>query len=396
MKNVKELAEKYYDAYANIRRTIHQNPELGTQEYMTSKLIQDELNKLGIENKVMYGTGVVGLIKGSKPGKTVLLRADMDALPVQEMADVEYKSKVDGLMHACGHDGHVAGLLGAAMILNELKDELHGNVKLMFQPDEEKNGGAKQMIEEGVLANPKVDAAFGVHLWGTVKKGEVNYRFGPMMAAPDMFKMTIKGRGAHAAMPHLGIDPVVIACDVVSQMQAIVSRKTNPLYPVVLSTCMIHGGDTFNVIPQEVKLEGTVRTLQTQTREDVPKMIENILKGVSLANGSDYELDYIFRYPPVVNDKKMTELAIDSLTKVIGADNVKELPEPNMGGEDFAYLGEKVPACFLFVGIWDQDKAQPVHHHPEFGFDDDVLKISSASLAQIAIDYLNKESELNE
>ncbi|WP_423363493.1 M20 metallopeptidase family protein [Mycoplasma sp. P36-A1] len=393
MNNIKTLANKYFDEYTSIRRTIHQNPETGYKEFKTSKIIKDTLDSLNIEYYECFNTGVVGLIKGKNEGKTVLLRADMDALEVDEKADVEYKSKVKRLMHACGHDGHVAGLLGTAMILNELKDTFDGNIKLMFQPGEEKEGGALQMIEEGILENPKVDAAFGVHLWGPIPKGKVYVKEGATMAAPDQFKMKIIGKGGHSAMPQYCIDPVVIAANTISEVQTIVSRKINPLQPLVISTCTIHGGDAFNVIPQEVTLEGTVRSFDKEVRKEVPILMENILKGQAISNNSDYELDYINIYPAVINDKEMTELARKSLGKIIGKENVEDLPEPNMGGEDFAYLCERVPSSFIFVGIAEENKPAPVHHHPEFQWNDDALKISSASLAQIAIDFLSRGKE---
>jgi len=390
MATIKELADKYFTAYSRIRQHLHQYPELSGEEYETSRFIQAELDKLGIEHEVVYKTGVVGLIRGGKPGKTVLLRADMDALPIEETADVPYRSKNPGRMHACGHDGHTAGLLGAAMILNELKSELCGNVKLMFQPDEELNGGALPMIEAGILENPTVSAAFGLHLWGPMPVGKVYYKDGPMMAAADAFTITIKGRGCHAAMPQVGIDPVVIAASTITEFQNIVSRKIDPLKPAVISTCSIHGGDAFNVIPQEVELKGTVRTLHEQVRSQIPDLMEQVLKGQAEASGCDYEFNYKRGYPAVVNHKAPNQVAVSAFSKIVGSENVMELEDPNMGGEDFAYLGQRVPSAFLYVGIAEADKPVPIHHHPEFQWQDDVLKVSSAGLAQIAVDFLNE------
>jgi len=389
MFNIKELAEKYYPEYQRIREHMHQYPEVANEEVETQKFIEAELDKLGIPHQRMYNTGVVALIEGGKPGKTVLLRADIDALPINEECDVDYKSKKPGYMHACGHDGHTAGVFAAAMILNEIKDELCGNVKLMFQPAEETDGGALPMIEAGILENPKVDAAFGVHLWGPLPYGKVFFRDGAMMAAPDQFTIKIIGKGCHAAMPHLGIDPVMIAADALQQFQEIVSRKVNPLTPVVISTGVIQGGTTFNVIPQEVMLNGTVRSFDPVIRKKLPEYMEDVLKGLSLTNKSEYTFDYEYRYPPVINNKEMNELAKVSLAKIIGQDNIKELEEPNMGGEDFAYLCEAVPSSFMFVGIHKEGEPQPVHHHPEFGFDSEILKVTGAGFAQIAVDFLN-------
>ncbi|MBQ6630918.1 MAG: amidohydrolase, partial [Romboutsia sp.] len=280
MNDVKDLCGKYLKHMMNLRETIHMYPEDGFKEFKTSEIIIEELEKLGIKvQKNIAKTGVVGLIEGKYPGKTVLLRADMDALKIQEQADVEYKSKIDGMMHACGHDGHVAGLLGAAMIINELKDNLHGNVKLLFQPAEERDGGALPMIEEGVLENPKVDAAFGAHLWGYLKEGEAHLKEGPMMAAPDIFNIKVIGKGGHGAVPQESIDPIVITCQIVNALQTIVSRKINPLDPVVVTCGKIQGGDSHNVIPNEVELEGTIRTFKEETRKLVPRIIEDLVKG---------------------------------------------------------------------------------------------------------------------
>ena len=388
MSEVKRLGEKYLQHMINLRETIHMYPEDGFSEFTTSKIIIEELEKLGIKvQKNVAKTGVVGLIEGKYPGKTVLLRADMDALKIQEQADVEYKSKIDGMMHACGHDGHVAGLLGAAMILNELKDNLHGNVKLVFQPAEERDGGALPMIEEGVLENPKVDAAFAAHLWGYLNEGEVHLKEGPMMASPDIFNINVIGKGGHGAVPQESIDPIVITCQIVNSLQTIVSRKINPLDPVVITCGRIQGGDCHNVIPNEVELEGTIRTFNEETRNWVPKVMEDLIRGITTSQGAAYEFKYEPKYPALINDKYMTSFAKESLKKVVGEENVFDLKEPNMGGEDFAYFAQKVPSAFIFVGI--ANKSEPViHHNPYFKWDSKNVGILAQSLSQIAIDYL--------
>ena len=389
MSEVKRLGEKYLQHMINLRETIHMYPEDGFSEFTTSKIIIEELEKLGIKvQKNVAKTGVVGLIEGKYPGKTVLLRADMDALKIQEQADVEYKSKIDGMMHACGHDGHVAGLLGAAMILNELKDNLHGNVKLVFQPAEERDGGALPMIEEGVLENPKVDAAFAAHLWGYLNEGEVHLKEGPMMASPDIFNIKVIGKGGHGAVPQEAIDPIVITCQIVNSLQTIVSRKINPLDPVVITCGRIQGGDCHNVIPNEVELEGTIRTFNEETRNWVPKVMEDLIRGITTSQGAAYEFKYEPKYPALINDKYMTSFAKESLKKVVGEENVFDLKEPNMGGEDFAYFAQKVPSAFIFVGI-AHNKIEPViHHNPYFKLDSKNVGILAQSLSQIAIDYL--------
>ena len=389
MSEVNRLGEKYLQHMINLRETIHMYPEDGFSEFTTSKIIIEELDKLGIKvQKNVAKTGVVGLIEGKYPGKTVLLRADMDALKIQEQADVEYKSKIDGMMHACGHDGHVAGLLGAAMILNELKDNLHGNVKLVFQPAEERDGGALPMIEEGVLENPKVDAAFAAHLWGYLNEGEVHLKEGPMMASPDIFNIKVIGKGGHGAVPQESIDPIVITCQIVNSLQTIVSRKINPLDPVVITCGRIQGGDCHNVIPNEVELEGTIRTFNEETRNWVPKVMEDLIRGITTSQGAAYEFKYEPKYPALINDKYMTSFAKESLKKVVGEENVFDLKEPNMGGEDFAYFAQKVPSAFIFVGIANNKSEPVIHHNPYFKWDSKNVGILAQSLSQIAIDYL--------
>ena len=389
MSEVKRLGEKYLQHMINLRETIHMYPEDGFSEFTTSKIIIEELEKLGIKvQKNVAKTGVVGLIEGKYPGKTVLLRADMDALKIQEQADVEYKSKIDGMMHACGHDGHVAGLLGAAMILNELKDNLHGNVKLVFQPAEERDGGALPMIEEGVLENPKVDVAFAAHLWGYLNEGEVHLKEGPMMASPDIFNIKVIGKGGHGAVPQESIDPIVITCQIVNVLQTIVSRKINPLDPVVITCGRIQGGDCHNVIPNEVELEGTIRTFNEETRNWVPKVMEDLIRGITTSQGAAYEFKYEPKYPALINDKYMTSFAKESLKKVVGEENVFDLKEPNMGGEDFAYFAQKVPSAFIFVGIANNKSEPVIHHNPYFKWDSKNVGILAQSLSQIAIDYL--------
>ena len=389
MSEVKRLGEKYLQHMINLRETIHMYPEDGFSEFTTSKIIIEELEKLGIKvQKNVAKTGVVGLIEGKYPGKTVLLRADMDALKIQEQADVEYKSKIDGMMHACGHDGHVAGLLGAAMILNELKDNLHGNVKLVFQPAEAIDGGALPMIEEGVLENPKVDAAFAAHLWGYLNEGEVHLKEGPMMASPDIFNIKVIGKGGHGAVPQEAIDPIVITCQIVNSLQTIVSRKINPLDPVVITCGRIQGGDCHNVIPNEVELEGTIRTFNEETRNWVPKVMEDLIRGITTSQGAAYEFKYEPKYPALINDKDMTSFAKESLKKVVGEENVFDLKEPNMGGEDFAYFAQKVPSAFIFVGIANNKSEPVIHHNPYFKWDSKNVGILAQSLSQIAIDYL--------
>ncbi len=334
------------------------------------------------------GTGVVGLIRGGHPGKTVLLRADMDALKLQEDTGVSYHSQVPGVMHACGHDGHTAGLLGAAMILNECRAELRGNIKLVFQPAEEDEGGALPMIEAGVLMDPPMDAAFACHLWGTLQEGAVEVREGALMASPDTFEITLTGKGGHAGMPHLAIDPVVMAAQVIDQTQTVISRRKDPLEPAVISFTMIHGGNTHNVIPNQVKLGGTIRTFDAEVRRWIPQAMESVLRSVTEANGGSYSFQVNKKYPPLINDRAMTDLAERAAAKIVGTGNVRRRVHPNMGGEDFAYFAQAVPSSFFFVGIAPDEEKPVLHHHPRFQWDDRNLLDSMSILAQAAADYL--------
>lgn len=392
MNEIYALSKKYFQKVSEIRHYLHENPELGFEEFKTSTFIKQQLDLIGIPYESVCETGVIAMIEGGYPGKTVLLRADIDAISVQEEVDIPFKSKTPGLMHACGHDGHAAGLLGAAMILNEIKDSIKGNIKLMFQPAEENFGGALPMIEAGILENPKVSAAFGLHLWGPLPKGVVALKSGPLMAAPDSFEVIINGKGCHAAMPHLGVDPILIASQAICEIQSIVSRKINPLIPSVVSICKISGGQAFNVIPENVTFGGTIRTFTDLERNAIPKYIKQISENVCKAHDATCEFNYFKGFPPLINDVKMTELARNSIKKIADFENVIDLEHPSMGGEDFAYLAQYVPSSFFFVGISDSTKEQAVHHHPKFSFDDDVLIDASAYLAQIAVDFLNEEN----
>ena len=385
-----DLWEKYYKKVYDIRHQIHMNPELGFEEYETSKLVASELEKLGIEvTKNVAKTGVVGLIKGGYPGKTVALRADMDALRINEEGDYEFKSKNPGVMHACGHDGHTASLLGVAMMLNEIKDELHGNVKLIFQPAEEVEGGALPMIKEGVLGNPKVDAVFGGHLWGSIEEGKVAVKHGAMMASPDIFTIKIHGKGGHAGVPHASVDPVPIMAQVITALQTIVSRKNDPTNPLVISCCNVHSGECHNAIPTEALIQGTVRTLNNDTRDFAEETIEKFVKGIVESQGASYEFEFIRQFPPLVNDKNMADVLEKAAKKIVGDENVFELATPSMGGEDFAFYTEEVPSSFAFVGMTKDVENPILHHNAKFAWEDNNMKNLAQTLAQVAIDFLN-------
>ncbi|OON95918.1 MAG: N-acyl-L-amino acid amidohydrolase [Epulopiscium sp. Nele67-Bin005] len=389
MVDINLIGDKYLDEVVTLRELIHMYPEDGFLEFKTSQMVADVLEGLGLEvTKNVAKTGVVGLLKGKYEGKTILLRADMDALKLEELADVPYKSKVKGMMHACAHDGHTAGLLGAAMILSELKDELHGNVKLIFQPAEEEKGGALPMIQEGVLDNPKVDIAVGAHLWGSEKAGEIHVKEGAMMASPTIFTIKVIGKGGHCAMPHQTIDPTIITAQIINNLQSVVSRMSNPLEPVVLSIGQIHAGHCFNVIPNEVFVEGSVRIFDENTAKRVEEQMESIIKGITEAYGAEYEFNFRVIYPPVINNGEIVNLVKSSTTKILGEEKVFNLQEPSMGGEDFSYFGHHVPSAFFFLGIGESKENPTIHHNPYFNWDSKITLKLSKCMAQIAYDYL--------
>lgn len=388
-KDINLIAQKHLAKVIELRELIHMYPEDGYCEFKTSKLVADTLKELGIEvQENVAKTGVIGLIKGKYEGKTVLLRADMDALKLQEYADVPYKSKVDGMMHACGHDGHTAGLLGAAMILNELKDELHGNVKFAFQPAEELEGGAEPMIKEGILENPKVDAVFGGHLWGGLEAGKLYTKAGAIMASPIIFSIKIIGRGGHGSMPQQTIDPTIIGAELITSLQTIVSRMNTPMEPLVLSIGQVHSGNCFNVIPNEFEIEGNIRVINDETAERVKNQMETLIKGITSAYGATYEFMFRIIYPTLVNDAEMAKFVKNSTRNVLGEENVFTLEEISMGGEDFSFFCKYVPSAFFFLGIAESKDKPTIHHNPYFCWDSKETLTLSKCMAQIAYDFL--------
>lgn len=389
---ISELAKQNLKNTRKIRRELHKYPEVGFKEFKTAEIIKRELDKIGIPYESgIAKTGIVGLIQGKNPGKTVLLRADMDALPIQEEVESEFKSEHPGIMHACGHDGHMAGLLGAAAILNSIKDDISGNIKLVFQPAEETTGGAKPMIEAGVLENPKVDAAFACHLW-PYKAGQIFFREGNQMAYTTSFQVEIFGVGGHGSTPEKTVDPIIIGCQAVTNFQSIVSRNISTLHPAVLSVCTIKAGEAFNVIPDKLLIKGTIRSFDVELTETIIRRIDEIMHGLTAAYGAKYALEINRMYPPLKNNKDIFEKTKQSLGKAVGDENVIVMDEPLMGAEDFAYFSNSVPSNFFFVGIKDaQEDIEALLHHPRLKWDDKYLEISSKALAQVAYDYLNGE-----
>ena len=386
--DVKALAKNVKDYVIDLRREFHMYPERSGEEFRTSQRVKEELDKLGIPYTTAGGTGVIGIIKGEKPGKTVALRADMDALEVYEKNDIPYKSKTDGLMHACGHDGHTAMLLGAAKVLSMIKNELKGCVKLFFQPAEEIAQGALKMIDDGAMEG--VDSVFAIHLWSGLPMGKISVEAGPRMAAVDVFDITVNGKGGHGSAPHEGVDALVAASDIVMALQTIVSRELSPLEPVVVTVGKLVAGTRFNVLASEAKLEGTNRYFNPKIKDVLPQAIERMAKNVAAGYRAEAHLNYQFATSPVINDPECSALAKRAVEKILGKDGLIEY-EKVMGGEDFAEFLKKAPGALALVGIGNEEKKTTYpHHHPNFNIDEDALEIGVALYVQYALDYLNQ------
>jgi amidohydrolase len=379
------------DAIA-LRRELHMHPELGFHEFNTSRIVAERLRALGLEVQTgIAGTGVIGLLRGARPGRCVLLRADMDALPIEEQNDVPYRSRVAGVMHACGHDGHTAGLLTVARLLAERRDQFAGIVKFCFQPCEENPpGGAKPMIEAGVLEEPHVDACFGLHIWQSLPVGTIGVVPGPAMANSDRFRIVVRGRGGHAAQPHLTVDSVVVASQIVVALQTVVARNVSPLKPAVVTVGSLHAGTTYNVIADTAELKGTLRSFDPETRRLLPARVEAVARAVAESLGATIDWEFLEGYPACVNDPAMATLVREVAGGLIGPENVLQ-PEPTMGGEDFAYFLQQRPGCFWFVGSRNEERGLTFgHHHPRFDIDEAALPIAIESLTAVALRYLSE------
>jgi amidohydrolase len=387
--------EQQQEAVIALRRTLHQWPELGFQEERTSALVAEHLSALGLQvTKGLARTGVLGVLHGAGEGKTVLLRADMDGLPIEEANGVPYASQNRGVMHACGHDGHTAILLTVAKVLAQQRQRFAGTVKFAFQPAEElPPGGAKGMIAAGVLENPRVDAVFGLHLWNGLPVGKLGVDAGPIMASVDRFDVVIKGVGSHGAYPHTGVDPIVIGSHVVTALQTVVSRETPPLTPVVVTVGKFHGGTAFNVIPSQAELSGTVRTVDAKVRQDMPARLERIVRGVTCAMRADYEFTYEFGYPVTVNHADMAQLAHRVAAEIVGEANVVGAGM-TMGAEDMSYFLEAVPGCYIRLGSGNPAKGLTHPHHSAlFDFDEAALPIGVELLTRLALAGLRPREE---
>jgi len=371
-----------------MRRHFHMHPESSMKEYETQKRVMEELEKMGIECFKAGGTGVVGLIKGSTPGKTIGLRADMDALERQEESDVPYKSKNEGIMHGCGHDGHTAGLLSAAKILKTMEGEIKGTVKLLFQPGEETAKGAQALVDDGVVDD--CDAIFGLHLWNDLEVGKISVEAGGRMASAGIFNIKIKGKGGHGSMPNQGVDAALVGAATLMNLQSIVSREISPLDPAVVSIGIFNSGTRFNVLPGEAYLEGTTRCFSMEVNDAFEAQIDRVVQNTAKAYRAEAVLDYSQLVLPTINDPELAKIAQDSVIAILGEEGIALVPKTT-GGEDFSIFSKKAPTMFAFVGSKNTAKLDYYpHHHPKFDIDEDALENAAGIYAQFALDYLNR------
>ena len=373
----------------DLRRDFHARPELGFQEKRTSGVIARFLSDLGLPVRTgIAETGVAAVLSGRSPGRTLLLRADMDALPIQEKNDQPYKSRNPGVMHACGHDGHMAVALAAAKILNRHRGDFSGQVKFVFQPGEEGFAGAREMIRAGVLKDPTVDGALGFHLAHFYPTGTIALRSGPIMASMDSFTIRVLGKGGHAAMPNEGVDAILISSHVIGALQSLISKETSPLTPLVVHVGTIQGGNAFNVVADHVELKGTVRVLDQHLQSSMPERITRLIRGIAAGFRGECEMDYDFGYPPLINDRNMTDLVTAVARSVVGESRTLEA-QPIMASDDMAFFLQEVPGCYCFVGCANPDKGF-VHpaHNPRFDFDEEAMVVALEFITRAALQYL--------
>lgn len=374
------------DEVVETRRDLHAHPELGFREHRTAGIVAARLLALGIEvHERIAQTGVLGVIRGGRSGKTIMLRADMDALPIKELNDTPYRSQSDGTMHACGHDGHVAMLLGAAQLLMARRAEIPGTVVLCFQPAEEGLGGARAMVEAGILEEYGIERAYGLHLASHHPVGMVGFTPGPLYASSDSLEIAIHGRGGHGASPHLSIDPIFVAANFVVSLQQVVSRVVDPIEPAVVTIGSFHAGTTYNVIPTTAKLQGTVRAFNPDVRAEMSGRIERVLAGVCAGSGATYDFEYLWRYPVTSNDPAQTAYAKALGVATLGEEHVTEFPKL-MGAEDFSFFAERVPACFFQVGARGGDASSFPHHHERFDIDERALEYGVRMMVALGLD----------
>ncbi len=389
MPTLLESARALADSVVADRRAIHRRPELAFQEHETAALVESRLRALGIPLRSgVGGTGVVGLIEGARPGRTVLLRADMDALPIDEESAAEYASTAPGVMHACGHDAHTAILIGAARLLLERRSDLAGCVKLMFQPAEEGGAGAVRMIEDGLLEDPPVDAAFMLHVAHALPAGQVATAAGPVLAGANSFTITVDGRGGHASRPHAAVDPVAVAAQVVTALQTLISREAPPEQPAVLTLGSFHAGTAPNIIPDRALLQGTIRAYDGDLMQELERRLEALARGVAQAMRASATVEYHMHYPPTINDAAMAELLAGAARAALGARAVG-MAEPIMAAEDFSFILQRVPGAMLSLGVrapgWVEPR--PVHT-ARFDLDESALPVGAACMASVAMEFL--------
>ena len=381
-----EIEGNFGERIVALRRDIHREPELGFDTEKTAEKVLAALEGLPLDIETgIAQNGIVATLSGEGDGPTVALRADMDALPIQEETDLAFASEVEGKMHACGHDGHTSMLVGAAHALSGMKDRINGTVKFVFQPAEEGGGGGKVMVDEGVADD--VSYIYALHLWPGLPFGKVATKAGPIMAAADAFDLEVRATGGHGAMPHLGVDAVVIAAQVVTTLQTIVSREVDPVEPAVLTVGEIGAGTAFNIIPDKARIGGTVRTLNADLRERIPRRMEELARGVAKGMRGDAHLDYTFSYPVTINDEGAARRTLSVAEDLFGGESVLELPSPSMGAEDFAYFLEKVPGAFIWLGVGEDVSGL---HTSRLDFDEEVLPRGSALLAALALESLSQ------
>jgi len=396
--NIAQAAEAIRAKLIEQRRDFHMHPELSNREERTSRIVAERLRALGLD-EVKTGVGkygVVALLKGAKPGPVVAVRADMDALPIQEINDVPYKSQTPGVKHACGHDVHTTIELGVAEVLSKMRGEISGTIKFIFQPAEEgapigEEGGADLMIKEGALENPRPSAIFGLHTAGS-DIGQIEYHSGPAMASSDRFAITIRGKKSHGAQPQGGIDAVVVAAECVTALQTIHSRRINPLEPLVITVGTIKGGDRFNVIADEVRMEGTMRTLNEEVRSRAQKLMRETLAGVTAAYGATFDLQFDSPNPVTYNDPRLVEETLPTIRRIVGAANVLS-PKPFMPAEDFSYYQKVIPGFFYFLGVGNKAKGlTPAWHTADFDVDEESLVLGVKVMANVLLDYLDRHA----
>lgn len=386
MADIHQLVSEHKELILSTRRDLHRIPETAYTEKKTSAYVADYLSEEGLDVQTEIAQyGVVGLLDTGKPGPTLMLRADMDALPLREDTGLAFASEHEGVMHACGHDSHMTMVLGAATVFNKIKSDLKGTIKFLFQPAEEGPGGAKPMIEAGVMDNPKVDYSIGCHVWPQIPEGTIGVRSGPFLAAMDRFDIKIFGRGGHGAMPHLCVDALEVGTQVVNALQRIVSRHMDPLQPTVVTVGTFHAGTAFNIIPGQAELSGTTRTFDLDFWKSSKERVEKVIRGVCESMGADFELSYAFAYPPTINDEFMTDVVSRCAAKVVGQENVL-VPEKTMGGEDFSFYAQNSKGCFFALGV-GREGAAPVHN-PKFDFKEDLMLLGVETYCRVAQELL--------